>query len=774
MNWKTNFVLAAILASLLAVWLFRPFQSATGEREAGPRNTVLARLFDPPIVPNDITRVTITRRDDEPMQFERAPGLPSSDVDGNEVGAWEMTQPVRVPIDATRVDQLIARVATLTTIGDALPVNPTDAELDPPRGSITLEAADGTRYAVDIGGVYPLSNDTYVRKPGSAEIFVAESDWRAEVDRAASAYRDRIILRLDRNRVARALLTRQTETTELVRDQSVGGWRMIAPFETPANPSTVSVFLAQFAQVQVLSFTEPQSESLTGFDRPFLTATFELAPFGTLPAQIDPEVVDPDARIELIVGNPVDLNASGRYARLANEPWVFVLDSRIIENLIPDPTEIRDARMLPAGVDNLQQIRFIEPQRTITLTRQADRTWRGTSPVEVVDRDQLNEFTAALRRLVASGFLDQPGARDGRGFDPPRMTLELSFQPIGIAYSDSPPPPRTVTLRFGDTSSTARSTFITRDDEPTVFICTSVLIDRLLTNPLALRARDIFDFDPQRMTSLRIQRDGRDIRASRTAGGWTTDPQQVALPIQPRALEIIATDLGALRASAILDAADPADADDPFGFASPVAVLEFELTPLNRDESATASATPRFRLTLAQSRDSYFARRDDLPFVFQLEPTAFRSLTAEVIDFALDLAPEAGAIEEITLRDARDLGVALTYQRTADTWTAPAETQAQADPEQAETLAGVIANLRAAKWITLSDPQRVQVVRDDAVALLAIRTRAGHVATLAFAESSNDVAWLERGTVFELSAPQRAALLTPLRDVQTEQQPSGD
>jgi hypothetical protein len=166
-----------------------------------------------------------------------------------EGGAWRVNG---YDADSAAVAGFLATLAD-TRVGDLVAANPANhARMGVSEDSawtVVLDVDGGPRTLL-VGGRGPRYGTAYVRLPGEDQVYLAEGDLRARMDRSLPEWRRKRILAIDTAAVARVEVERGEAPYALVRADSA--WTLEGG--DAADSSTVDAVLAALATVRADGF----------------------------------------------------------------------------------------------------------------------------------------------------------------------------------------------------------------------------------------------------------------------------------------------------------------------------------------------------------------------------------------------------------------------------------------------------------------------------------------------------------------------------------------
>jgi hypothetical protein len=631
-NLRTTIVLAILAAAgAAALWFLgpsRPAEPVSKPIFSTPTSTT-TKLLDPPPDANAVTRVTWERDGRPTLSFERAP----NPDDPAKAGDWRLTAPLASPGETNIINALVTAMLKLDYRSKHEPgakgtPSPADAGLEPPQAVFTFAAGSGPETRIEIGRQPPLSNETWVRIGGKPTLYQVTRDFGPDLKRELKDYRGKTLLKARAADVTSLRITHDGQTSEFVRPLD-GGWSIAAPVSARAEKQPLDDLAGKVVSLRATEFLDdaPQSLAPFGFDPPFLKIelTHERRPQPPLPSATPPASAPstapaPPETLTLLIGEFADRGRTKRYIKLGDQPAVATIMQASVDPLIPDLNKIRNPLVTGVDTAELTEFTYTVGGDSVTLTN-ADGAWRGAGDLAELDHAAVSELVSTFADLRALEFHDNPSDLAQYGLDAPRATLRARLKDQGAL----------VTLNVGRLSESKRNAFVALEGVPTVFLVSAEQAERLVAPPLALRSRTIFAFQPEQIERLDLTRSGTHYLAVRQSGVWTLmEPPDCR--IDTNSITQMVNDLARLRAKRVVAAGGDGE---PYGLAAPVATFVVSLAapatqPAATEPAASAPVAPpvTHRLAVGFRDNTAYCRKDDEPYIYELDASVYRSLVA--------------------------------------------------------------------------------------------------------------------------------------------------
>ncbi len=382
MKFKTNLVIGAVFALLLAFVYFYEIKGGQERRQEAERSKQLLAFKE-----SEVKRLVLVRTDGE-IEIERS-------------GAqWRLLVPVDDGADAEAVERYLRNIAESER--EKVVVDSAEAQsaevagrygLADPRLKVLLETESGLLDTLFFGSDAPTDRYTYVQKSGAnPEIFVVRA-WRFDnLDKGVFDLRDRRVLALAKGDAVEA---QRSGNAPLALRKEDAQWRLQAPVAARASNEAVDGLLGKIESSEVESFVDeaPDAEAL---------ADYGLVDGDALQWSLR---VGPDrAEKRLSIGRA---DAEGRYyARDASRPQVFLVDSTLVQKLLIDVHGLRDKKPLQFDRDAIDRIELRRSgQRAFAADRDTSGTWRLGEPAsEEAKSWKLSALLTDLQNVEAVDF----------------------------------------------------------------------------------------------------------------------------------------------------------------------------------------------------------------------------------------------------------------------------------------------------------------------------------------------------------------------------------
>jgi hypothetical protein len=698
---KRSVIALAAVAAALAAFIFFYERHLLSTGDVSDRADRLLPTF----VRDRVTRLEIEREGGNlVLAREQEDG-----AEEGELGEWMLVEPVRSETDFDAVDSVLGALEwadARRSIEGVSAEDRTTFGLAEPRLRAFYTVA-GERVPLAFGGEDPQGSGVYAALEDETVAYVVGKDLFEALDHDAAWFRDKELLadagpaRASRLRLEGAAGTR-------VLDKRGHRWWLTEPQEGFASARTVNETLRALEGLRAERFVADEAGSLAqyGLDTPIHLAHFARE------RGDGAETVEATLRIGRACdeNDPGGVRAEGAggprtkaqvYARVDEGPIVCV-SAESVASLGKTAEELRDARLVTVGDEDVQRIEIVSGNRRLELYRE-DGEWKLRSrqgPREIAttaDPQAVADFLREARAVTARSFLraDDAAVRE-RGLGSPVATLTLVMPGEGSAEEI------TEVVRVGRGSG---GTWARRGEEPSILEVDEATLALLDTAPTRFRARRVIDEDGAHLARLVIRR-----RTEREVVERTEDGFRVAEPIAVAAddavMRAIARGIGELSAeSFVAEQAAP-----EHGLAQPRFVVEARFEePASEDDAhdhgeedddpePARDPVRNYLVRIgAETENGAYARLDDDPAVFVVDRALVEAIEPPVVDRGL-LATDERNVARIEIRRG---GQTITIAKEGGAWQANG---APADRDRVSALLRSLETLRATHATSYGPP----------------------------------------------------------------------
>ena len=392
MKLKTNIIIGAIFALLLAFVYFHEIRGGQERRQAAERSKQLLDFNE-----SEVERLALIRPEGS-IEVERIEGQ------------WRVVLPVEDGADGEAIARYLRNIAeserekVIVDSADALSAETAEYGLDRPRLGILVETEEGALDTLFFGTDAPTDRYTYVKQSGSnPEIFVVRA-WRYDnLDKSVFDLRDRRVLALSKAEVTEASRAGISGPVSLRKEGA--DWLLQEPILARASTEVVDGLLGKIETSEISEFVDeaPDGEALVayGLDSRAVEWSFSLG----------------QDRVEkrLSIGSEDD---EGRYyARDESRPQVFLVDSTLVQKLTQEVTALRSKKPLQVDRDRINRMEYRRGSAMVfTAEKDTSGVWNLQDPPGQKAKSwKLNALLTDLQSLEATGFAVAQGGEPSLG-----------------------------------------------------------------------------------------------------------------------------------------------------------------------------------------------------------------------------------------------------------------------------------------------------------------------------------------------------------------------
>jgi hypothetical protein len=310
---------------------------------------------------------------------------------------WQLVEPEKADADSGVVSSMTASLASLE-VQRVVDENPGDVKqygLDPPRMDVAFRLKDNKDLQrVHIGEKTPTGGDLYARKAGENKVFLISSYLDATFSKAPFDFRDKAILKFDRDSVDGIELVEGGSTVELARSGTE--WKIVKPIAARADYAAAEAVMTRLSSAQMQTIVTPEAKDLKpyGLDKPALTVA----------------VRSGSARATLLVGKS---GTEGLVAKDASRPIVFKVEDSLATDLGKDIAELRRKDLFDSRSFTASRVEAGRGAETMAFekTKGADgkEVWKNAAG-QNADTTKVEDLLTKLSNVRAHSFEPAPSA----------------------------------------------------------------------------------------------------------------------------------------------------------------------------------------------------------------------------------------------------------------------------------------------------------------------------------------------------------------------------
>jgi hypothetical protein len=410
----TTLILVVVLAGLGGYIYF-----VDRDRPVAGTEPPKAKAFD--VSPENIEEVVVTNAAGEQARVQRQ--------DAN----WFLVEPEKAEADSVAVASVTSSVASLEVqrVVDENPTNLSQYGLEPPRIDLAFRVKDSKDFQrLLVGEKTPTGGDLYAKKPNENRVFLISSFLDSSFNRTAFDFRDKTILKFEREMADGVEIAAGPQTVQLSRQGTE--WQLLKPVAVRADYAGAEGIITRLSTGQMQRIVENEATDLRqyGLDRPSLTATVSVA----------------SSRATLLLGRTTE---GGYFAKDAARPTVFTVDEGLATELKKTVADLRRKDVFDARSFTTTRVEVRRGAETLAFekTKEADKeVWKNAAG-QVVDSAKVEDLMTKLSNLRATSFEDA------------HASLKMPVLTVTVRFDEN----KTETASFGRAGA---DVYASRGDEP--------------------------------------------------------------------------------------------------------------------------------------------------------------------------------------------------------------------------------------------------------------------------------------------------------------------
>ena len=332
--------------------------------------------------------------------------------------AWRMTRPAPLAADGELIGEFLDKLAAQKVkefVADG-PVATASYGLDRPTRLTIFTGRDKERVGrtLLLGRVDDAKKGLYVMRPGESSVLLVPDEVAKQVPRNVAVLRDKVVVSVDRDKVAKLELESAKGTVTAAREKDQ--WTLVAPQALPADQVEVGAVLTKLRDLRAQGFLSDDASGIARYlAKPQVRVTLTEQGGVTTTVLLGPST-------ETRGGAPV------AYAAIAGKGPVVLVDAKVLEDLSRSATELRDRRLLGDLVPrDVKRVRVSAGGQTAVLERKGEDDWRMLEPAKGgANASKVNDLLYGLRGLRWREIV-APAGQDAARFGVDAPTLEVAL-----------------------------------------------------------------------------------------------------------------------------------------------------------------------------------------------------------------------------------------------------------------------------------------------------------------------------------------------------------
>jgi len=399
------------------------------------------------------------------------------------------------------------------------------------------------------------------------------------------------ILSLNQSDITELHIEREDQPQVDLSRNASGNWQIIAPKPMNADQDSVSSLLSSLSSLSSERLLEDRASDVAGY--------------GLAKPSLEVAITLKDNKTQkLLVGDQTPAGNS-YYAMLSGDPRLFTLAGYNKTSLDKTANDLRDRRLLTADFDKVSQIELLnqtpDKKQDITFARQKD-AWQILKPKPYrADAMPVDDLIRALREARFETTTDDESAKLAATFK--------AAKPLATAKITGASGTQELELRKDKDGDLAKSSVVAG-----IYKVSASLGSSLNKTLEDFRNKKLFDFSYQDPNKIELHDGSKAYFLTRSGSDWWGPDGK---KLDEGATETLISQLRDLSADKFPDT----------GFANP----GIEITVTSQDGKRVE------KVSLAKSADSFIAKRENEPELYELSASS----VSELQKAAADLKPAA-------------------------------------------------------------------------------------------------------------------------------------
>jgi hypothetical protein len=375
---------------------------------------------------------------------------------------------------------------------------------------------------------------------------------------------------------------RDTPPLVIERDKS-NNWQMVAPETWRLDQDEAGGLARTYADLSYDRIVEEKATDLAGYG--LQTPALELA------------VTTKDGKARrLLVGDETP-TGSGVFAKFADDPKVFTLQSSTKTSLDKAPKDIRDKRLLVFDPEKVSRLELVAKGGPIEFGRNAQKEWQIVKPrPQRADNGQVEDLVRKLQDArMDTSVADDVAAKASSSFGIGNR--------IAVATVTDSAGTHSLEVRKRGEDYFAKSSALAG-----VFKIPSDIAEGLNKTPDDFRNRKLFDFGFNDPTAVSVKEGDKQHALQKSGENWTQNGKQ-------------------------MDSTSVQSLIDKLRELSAIKFVEVGFTTPTIEIAVTSDGGKRVeKVQIAKNGNSYFARREGEPTIYELDSKIVQEIQQAAAD----------------------------------------------------------------------------------------------------------------------------------------------
>jgi hypothetical protein len=317
-------------------------------------------------------------------------------------GAWQITAPKAYAADQSNVSSTLSSLSSLNSerVVDEKPANLKQFGLAPPAVEVNVTEKDNKTQQLLLGDDTPTGSATYVMLAGNPRIFTVASYNRNSIAKSLNDFRDKRLLPVSADQVARLDIIRKNQTIEFGRNKEE--WQILQPKPMRADSTQVGDLVQKLTDARMnLGGSEPN-------------ATETPAAFGAGTQFATAKTTDPSGSQEL----QIKKIKNNYYAKSTAVEGIHKISADLAQALDKNVDDFRNKKLFDFGFADPDKVEIHAASKTFSFTRTVHDWWSNGKKMDV---DTIGALLSNVREMSADKFVDS-------GFTAPTVEVSVTWQ----------------------------------------------------------------------------------------------------------------------------------------------------------------------------------------------------------------------------------------------------------------------------------------------------------------------------------------------------------
>ncbi len=307
-------------------------------------------------------------------------------------GRWKLKEPLDVLANSSKIESLIAGLASLRAVDLPKGYVADDVKDFAPFGlatpEVTVELATKTvdtegRLVLDVGKPVPDEPErVFVRQGGQDDVVMVDARALAEIPESPTLLRSQQITDIVPAAVSAIEIATRSDIFKLSKGST--GWELTSPRREKADSRTVQTFLTHIANLQTSEFLDPKKVPDSKLDPPIMSIRIDQ---GTPPRQGTETGGSSESQgrpaLQLELGAQ-DVLKKAIFARLKGDPMILALPDRLLDVLPKNPYAFSDRSLITLDPTKIRKLTIRRGTRVHEFEPDQSgepNAWRMLAPV---------------------------------------------------------------------------------------------------------------------------------------------------------------------------------------------------------------------------------------------------------------------------------------------------------------------------------------------------------------------------------------------------------